>query len=304
MRLYHFTATSLAASILSDAIRLGHLVTHTDEIAHGVVWLTSYPYPDKTGVPMKETRLSSKQLAHASRVENRSLGNNLSHDKSRIRLGLDSNSLKSFEIVDNKPTGLISFEKWCKLVGAPKNWAKYIGMSACFDLENMTDEEKVRQMKKKGNTQESTWYLHFGPIAAKLLDAVDCKVGKDYVPFDFEKHGRNDLSYVGIECVSPTSLAELRKIVEPWSSLEMVYAAVFCEGPSARPEVTVRGGGVTCHIDIETGEVRQYINSRDDYPLSEVRGWIERHKAELSQCWDSALTAYYRYYPEEAPQDA
>ena len=254
MKLYHFTSVSLSKAILSDCLSQGHLDTHTGKILEGVVWFTTLPFPEGTGVPTQVKELNERELVKAKKLEGE-LRNNLSSDKSRIRLSLDSQSLQSFALVNGLPEGLISFEKWCKLLGAPKAWVKYMGLSALHDLENMSDEKLRKLLKKKDSSKEHTWYLHFGPVSPDLITAVDYKVGRDYVTYDLNAHGREALAEAGIECVSADSIRDLEKIIAPSHQHELIHAVVICCEPSDRKIVFIRGSGNTCLVDIESNEL-------------------------------------------------
>lgn len=299
MHLYHFTATNLTELIITHDLRLGHLDTHVGKTFHGVTWLTSYPFPDGTGVPMKETNMTEKELAHAARVQGQMPKNNISLDKSRIRIQIEAELLQPFSVVNGHLQGLIGYEEWCELIEAPKDWAKYIGVTASFNVSEMSREEVAHQMMQKGNTREGTWYLHFGPISSELFERVDCQVDGDYVKYDFEVHGRADMERVGNACFSSEFNAQLAQVIRPLHELELPKALVFCSDPAEPPEVTVRGGGVTCRFDAESGKVLTLVGERSDFPLEEVRTWVLNNRAESLRCWERAVESYYRYYPNE-----
>ncbi len=197
------------------------------------------------------------------------------------------------------PRGLISFEKWCKLYEAPKHWVREMGLSALYDLKSLTDEERFRLIKKKGNSKEGTWYLHFGPIPSSLITSVDCRVERDYVPYSFDDHGRAALSAVGVECVGVAATAELRGIIQPIHPHEIVHATVVCRSPSVPVEVCIRGGGNTCIINVETKALVVRSGNESPYPFELIHNWVDKFRSELESCWERALVTYYNFHPEE-----
>ncbi|MQG92117.1 hypothetical protein [Pseudomonas sp. MN1F] len=298
MKLYHFTSVSLAKAVLSDSLSQGHLDLHTGQIIKGVVWFTSLPFSKGTGVPTESKRISAKQAEKAIRVQGE-LRNDLTSDKSKIRLSLDARSLADFKMVDGMPSGLISFEKWCKLVGAPKHWVKYMGLSAMHDIDGLSDDELRRLLKKKDSSKEHTWYVHFGPVQPGLLEAVDVKVGNDYIPYDFERHGLEAMSESGIECVAGTAHKQLLEIVKPGHRHEIVHAGVICIDPSKDKNVCIRGLGNSCVLNIDSKRVVALHKEDSNYPKKAVELWAEENVHELTRCWERAVESFYRFYPEK-----
>lgn len=299
MRLYHYTAVGLAKSILTHDLSRGHLDTPDGGIIQGVVWFTSLPFPEGTGVPTETRQLKESEVRKAERVQGGMLRNNLTSDKSKLRLTLESDTLQPLRMENGLPRGLISFEKWCKLCGAPKDWVRDMGLSALYDLSTLSDEERFRLRKKKGNSKEETWFLHFGPISSELITAVDCRVGREYVPYSFDEHGRIALSAVGVECLSLAATAELQKILKPKHGYEIVHATVVCRAPSGPVEVCVRGGGNTCIINVETKALVARAGDNFPYPFELIHNWIDRFKLDIEGCWERALDTYYDFYPEQ-----
>lgn len=297
MRLYHFTGVTLAEAILSDMLRLGHLPTESGEILNGIVWLTSFPDPHGTGVPAKAERLSASKMAYSSQVTGKTDGSNLSYDKSRIRLTIESDALSPYTISNDRATGLISFEQWCKQAGMSKIWTKYMGLSAVMDVNNMTDDEKLRQMKKKGNTKEHTWYLHFGPIPVDLITTVEYRTGRSYEPYQFEKHGRDEYSQSGFACLSEETNLKLREIVPPANHHEHPKVSVLCQDPEGPIVVIVRGGGTMYTLNGTNGEV--LMKGKSEYPLEEVQEWVLQQRDEIEHRWGEAVESYYYHYPEK-----
>ncbi|QCI14098.1 hypothetical protein E6B08_23345 [Pseudomonas putida] len=298
MKLYHYTAATLAKGILSEGLTIGHLEDPQGKIIHGVVWFTSLPFPEGTGVPTGKHTLTESQAHKAKRVQG-VLRNKFTFDKTRVRLTYDSQDLPSYQVVDGQIRGLISFEKWCKLVNAPKRWAKHIGLSAFHDLNSLSDEELFRLHKKKGNSKESTWYLYFGKVSPDVVQAVDYKVGREYVTYDFDAHGRVEMALAGVECVGPIAHNDLAGIIKPLHRHETVHASIMCDEPLEKSIVCVRGGGNTCFIEFEE---KSFISLRTDdpaYPVSDIYQWIDRNIDELRRCKERALETYYKFYPEK-----
>ncbi|WP_158467733.1 hypothetical protein [Pseudomonas putida] len=156
-------------------------------------------------------------------------------------------------------------------------------------------------MKKKGNSKEGSWYLHFGPVASSLITSVDCRVGETYVPYDFDVHGRVALSAVGVECVSEIATAELQEILRPKHSHEIVHASIVCTSPTSPVEICVRGAGNTCIINVETKDLVARHGNDNPYPYELIHKWIEKYEPDIKNCWARALDKYYDFYPDEKP---
>lgn len=298
MKLYHFTSASLAKAVLSDSLSQGHLDLHTGQIMKGVVWFTSLPFPKGTGVPTESKKITAKEAQKAIRVQGE-LRNEWTADKSKIRLSVDSCSLSDFKMANGMPSGLISFEKWCKLLEAPKHWSKYMGLSAMYDLDLLSDEELRRLLKKKDSSKEHAWYLHFGPVPSEFISAVDVKVDNDYVPYDFERHGIKAMSELGIECVAGVAHERLLEIVKPAHGHEIVHAGVICADPSKDKNVCIRGFGNSCILSIDTNRVIALQKEDSKYPIKEIESWAEENSQELIRCWSGAVESFYRFYPEK-----
>lgn len=298
MKLYHFTAATLAKGILTEGQRSGHLEDPHGNIVRGVVWFTSLPFPEGTGVPNGKRNLTKSEILKAERVEGK-IRNTFTFDKTRVRLTYESQDLAPYQIVNGKISGLISFEKWCKLINAPKRWAKHIGLSAFYDLNSLSDEELLRLHKKKGNSKESTWYLYFGHVESHLVRAVDYKVGGEYVAYDFEAHGRAEMASVGVECVGTKASNDLAGIIKPSHVHETVHASVMCDEPLDKSIVCVRGGGNTCMVEFENKSLIGLHVNDPSYPIDDIYKWVDRNIEDLRQCKARALDTYYKFYPEK-----
>ncbi|PVZ37342.1 hypothetical protein [Pseudomonas sp. CC120222-01a] len=298
MKLYHFTSVSLAKAVLSDSLSQGHLDLHTGQIIKGVVWFTSLPFPKGTGVPTESKRISAKQAEKAVRLQGE-LRNDLTSDKSKIRFSVDARSLSDFKMVDGRPYGLISFDKWCRLVEAPKHWVKYMGLSAMHDIDGLSDDELRRLLKKKDSSKEHTWYLHFGPVQSSLIEAVDFKLGGNYISYDFERHGLEAMSELGIECVAGVAHTQLLEIVKPGHRQEIVHAGVICTDPLKDRNVCIRGLGNSCVLNIDSKRVVTLHKDDSNYPIKAVESWAEGNVHELIRCWEGAVESFYRFFPEK-----
>ena len=297
MELYHFTSIALSKTILSDCLSRGHLDLPEGGLIDNVVWFTTLPFPEGTGVPLEMKELNESELAHVQRVQGM-VNSNLSSDKSRIRLSVDSESLRPITIANNIFNGLISFVEFCEKINAPKNWAKAIGISALHDL-NVISREKFNQLLNDNNSStEDAWYLHFGPVPRELITSVEYRIDKSYVPYDLNAHGREALAEVGIECVNSESIRELEKILKPSHKYELVHATIFCSNPTARKIVVIRGSGNICLVDIESKKQLMLHAKDPSYPEKEVQNWVANNVDELSRCWELALASYYRFHPE------
>ncbi|WP_025854641.1 hypothetical protein [Pseudomonas sp. CHM02] len=295
MKLYHFTAVPLAESILSDALRFGHVPIPEEEPLTGYTWLTTSAYPEGTGVPQETVELTEQQLAYVEFVERRKPKNTLSQDKSRVRIMIDSDDLKDYDRA--KKVGLVSFLELYRWLGIPALFGKYVGLSANMNVGELTAQALQHQLSLTGNSEEHCWYLHRGAIPAQLIQEV-CYLTQDgYVPYDFETHGRVDMQAAGFGCAREQINARLATVLPASNRFEAPKAFVICENPNAPIYLTVRGAGTTHSFDMETGEPVTAVDT--NYPLASVQQFVIAHRDEWQVCRNAAIAGYYRFYPEQ-----
>lgn len=295
MKLYHFTAVPLAESIISDALRFGHVPIPEEAPLTGYTWLTTSTYPEGTGVPQETVELTEQQLAYVESIEGRKPKNNLSQDKSRVRIMIDSDDLENYDRA--KKVGLVSFLELYRWLGIPALFGKYVGLSANMDVTELTDEALQHELSLTGNTEEHCWYLHRGPIPAKLIREVSYLTQDGYVPYDFEAHGRADMQAAGFGCASAQINALLAGVLTASNRFEAPKAMVICENPNAPIYLTVRGAGTTHLFNMETGEPVTAVDA--NYPLVSVQQFVRAHRDEWQACRNAAIAGYYRFFPEQ-----
>lgn len=297
MKLYHFTAVPLAEGILSDAMRIGHVPLPNDEPLTFFTWFTTSPYPEGTGVPQQSVRLTAHELDYVDRVEGNKPTNSHSHDKSKVRIMVDSADLTPFDKQTMK--GLISFVGLYEFLGYSPMSAKRVGLSAYMDLSLLSPEALQRELSCTDNTEEHCWYVHRGRIPADLIREVSYRTDEGYVPYDFESHGRKDMEGAGFACASAPTNAALSEILAPLHGFENAKATLLCLDPDKPVFVTVRGSGVIMEFDIETGKPVSLVSA--NYPFASITQFILDHREEWLECRDRALAACYVHHPEWRP---
>ncbi|WP_369989393.1 hypothetical protein [Pseudomonas xanthosomatis] len=252
-------------------------------------------------MPTEARKISSSEAEYAKRVQGE-LRNDFTADKSKIRLCVDSKNLSSFEIVEGHPSGLISYPNFCDLMKIPREWVKIVGLSALYDLNALSDDELQRLISDTNSSTENTWYLHFGPVKPELISAVDFKIGKDYVSYDFDRHGRQAMSDLGFECISGDAHQRLLEFLKPGHHHDFVHSAIVCADPLGFKMATIRGLCNSCYVDIEKAEIVGLHRDDPNYPRRDVQEWIMQNIDELNRCWVAAVERFYKFFPEKRPK--
>lgn len=288
MKFYHFTPVPAAESILSSSLSRGHLYLPDGELRRGVVWLTSDHRPWGHGLPDGKVAPTVEQVRHLELVQGGPLKNTVLSDHTAIRLTLD--------LPEDLP-GLVSFRKFALEFGG-RDYLRGYGLSAIYSIRNLTPKQ-FKQASRTAVTKEATWWLSFVPIPPVAIKAVDFNEQGNFVPYDFEVHGRKAMEESGITCPGRNALDEIRAIVEPCHPLEQPKAMLICTDPSAEPVVVIRGLALQKGdriISIENTPASSSATNDIDRQLLE---WTSRHKDELLDCWRLAVERYYAYYPEK-----
>lgn len=285
MKLYHYTSTSLGEAILSDSISQGHLMHSDGTFSQGVVWLTTDPLPYAHGLTLGTEKMDASQIAHQERLAGAPLRNTRTQNKTELRFTVDLDP-------DATPW-LMSFMEYCS-VNESKTWAKSFGLSCLTNLKTASDKE-LKRLLRHATTKETTWWLSFRPVSTEKIVAVDFNAGSQFVPYDFELHGRSALRRYGFVFPGEACLQQVADLVPAAHPFERPKAFVFCEDPSKPAKVAIRGGGVVRAFEILGA--KPFVGEIDAIGAT-LQQWVMRHKDELMNCWQEAAELYYEVYPD------
>lgn len=288
MKLYHYTASSLGEAILSDAISQGHLMHSDGTMSQGVAWLTTDPSADGHGLTLGTEKMDSSAIAHQERVAGARVRNNRTLDKTQLRL--------TVELDPDATPWLMSFLDYCK-ANEPKAWAKTFGPSCLTDLRT-TSEKELKRLLRYATTKEATWWLSFRAVPTERIVAVDFNLGGQFVPYDFELHGREALRSLGFVFPGKAALDEVAELLPSAHAFERPKAFVICEDSTKPAKVAIRGGGTVRGFEVVGA---QPVVGELDATGSALQTWVKRREAELMACWTEAAELYYDTYPERRP---
>jgi hypothetical protein len=285
MKLYHYTSITLGEAILSSAIKDGHLMHSDGGMSRGVVWLTTDPRPAGHGLLLGGEQITASQVAFSERATGRPAPNCLAtHNKTQLRI--------SVELDSESDPRLMSFMSYCK-THETKQWSKMMGLSCLIDVKR-TPTKDLRRLMRTTSTKETTWWLSFSPVRPDCFVSVDVNVKCKFEPYDFERHGREQMRRDGFAFPSALAQAELGEIVEPSHQFEQTKAFVFCENPDKPPKVVVRGGSMVRAFEIGT---RALVVGDVDQKTVPLQAWIARHEEELRACWCEAVKLFDEFHP-------
>lgn len=285
MKLFHYTSVALAESILSSSISQGHLMQSDGEMLKPVVWLTTEPRSWGHGLTSGDETPSPSEIAHSERVQGGPLRNNRTADKTRIRIAV--------ELDPKTAPDLMSFMEYAK-THESKAFAKTYGISARYKLAKLTPKN-FQRIARHEKTMESTWWLSFSPVPTSAFIEVAIGEAGRFVPYVFEQHGRPVMRDAGFAIPSPTALESLQQIVPSSHRYELTKAILICGDPTEVPKVSIRGGGAIRTFDVLTAD---HLKGTDDELTPVLQGWINTHRAELTNCWNDAVELYFVAYPE------
>lgn len=287
MRLYHFTAVSMAEAILSKGLSRGHIKHSDGSIRDSVVWLATDPEPAGHGLLTGKEKMTASNFAYLTRVQGSAPKNSVMFNKTRIRITVE------LEAGDGT---LIPFVDYYASQGEKPLEAKLMGLSAYVENPWRLPFAKRQQLMKTTVTKEASWWLSFAPIAASKITRVEYNSAAGFVDYDFDAHGRRHFHDAGFVAPCAATLESLRPLVPCHNPFEKAKAFAFCADPKQDACVVIRGGGEDYAFDVATGDSLFGTSHPNGPALSE---WVRLHSAELLECWAQATDVYYTYYPNE-----
>ncbi|TWI48999.1 hypothetical protein IQ22_04133 [Pseudomonas duriflava] len=295
MNLYHYTSVTLAGSIFNTSLWLGqYLAQNTKKYGH-CVWLTTHPEPKGHGLLTGE-KLSIDDVQFLQEI-GAPAKNLTTHNKTQVRITINSEKLDSWSSENLKVSGLIKYSKFSKQLGESAIWRKTYGLSCVYKLEALSDDE-LRRYMKQAKTMEDTWYLYFGSIPPELFEEVSFQTSAGFVAYDFETHGRKAYESCGLHVIEKPLLAQFHELCPPLNKFDIPYAAVFCANHESQPSVSFQGRGATWDIDMKEFHVKSRLGELPSN-IDLIVDWTRRNQDELMSLWPAAVASYNRYYPDK-----
>lgn len=285
MKFYHFTAVSMAESIISKGLSEGHIKHGDGSIRKPVVWLTTDPQADGHGLLTGQEKLTASRLAYVTRVEGAAPKNSVVFNKTRIRITVDLPADDSL---------IMPFVDYYAQRGEKPDEAKLMGLSAYVENPWRLPRATQRHLMKTTATKESSWWLSFGPISASAITRVEYNGPTGFVDYEFETHGRRPFQDAGFVATCDATLQSLRPLMHCQHPFEIPKAFTFCADPKQAACVIIRGGGRDYVFDLANG-APLYGTSHPNGPALSI--WVRQHSSELLDCWAEAVDIYKTYYP-------
>ncbi|RMV72795.1 MULTISPECIES: hypothetical protein [Pseudomonas syringae group] len=296
MKLYHYTSVPLAEAIFFSSLRIGQYKTEKG-MTFQCVWLTENPAPEGHGL------LTGEQLttAQVERLRNRgeAVANNQTHDKTQVRIELDSSNLSSFSIdAESRPHGLIRYVELSEMVGDQDLYRKYMGLSCYCDMATVTDEQLVFLMKNQP-TQEEGWWLYFGEISSELFSGVSFMQSDIATPYSFESHGRSVVDTYGLHIASEPALTDLHQILPRLGRFDTPKALAFCREHDSKPSINFQWDKSIWDISLDGQYSTNLIFGELPENISLVIDWMSSNDGQLQALWLAAVESYNRFYPDK-----
>jgi hypothetical protein len=296
MKLYHYTSVPLAEAIFASSLRIGKYQTEKGTLLQ-CVWLTENPAPEGHGLLTGEP-LTAAQVA-GLRNQGKTVSNNHTHDKTQVRIELDSSSLANFFVDDeSRPHGLIRYEEFSELVGDRELYRKAMGLSCYCDMSTVTDEQLTNLMHNQP-TQEKSWWLYLGEIPSALFSDVSfIQSSGGATPYSFENHGRSVMEANGLHMASEPILADLHQILPRAGRFDTPQALAFCREHSSKPTISFQWDKSIWEISLDGQYSTTLKLGKMPESLSLVIDWMARNDVQLKALWLAAVDSYNRFYPD------
>lgn len=296
MKLYHYTSVPLAEAIFFSSLRFGQYQTEKRGTFQ-CVWLTENPAPEGHGL------LTGEQLTTAQveglRNRGEAVSNNHTHDKTQVRIELDSSNLSSFSIdAKGRPHGLIRYVELSRMVGDHDLYRKSMGLSCYCDMKTVTDEQLDYLMRNQP-TQEESWWLYFGEISSELFSGVSFMQSGIATPYSLESHGRSVMETYGLHMASESALADLHQILPHLGRFDTPQALAFCRMHDSKPSISFQWGESIWDISLD-GQYSTTLRLGElPENLSLVKDWMSSNDGQLQALWLAAVESYNRFYPDK-----
>src|SRR5690554_8164889 len=302
--LHHYTSVSLACSIFSTDLRYGHYNTQRHGIIQPVVWLTTSLNEKEHGLLTGQKINNDKDRAYLAKVQGKHAKNDFTHDKTKIRIDIEENNLDKFDpqkfgaAPQSQWKGLVDYEKFSRLVlGEDKLFRNAIGLSCFHDLSKLSDHEAKALLHKK-QKNISTWKLYFGGIHPNHFTRVRFKQNNgEYVPFDFEQHGRDECANNGIHYLPRDVLKEYAALIHPLNKYEVPYLAAFCAEPSEEAHIKCQSGCDEWIIKLDDSLACEAVRGKLPENIELIRELVADNKEKAMTAWKSAVSSYFDFYP-------
>ena len=302
--LHHYTSVPLACGIFSTDLRYGHYQSQNHGVIQPLVWLTTSLNEKEHGLLTGQKINNEKDRAYAAKIQGKQLRNDFTQDKTQIRIDIDEKDLEKLDLTLSQKTplsqwqGLVEYEKFSRIIlGEDKLYRQSIGLSCFYDIAALSDSEAKSLIHRK-QKNISTWRLHFGGIHPNFFKKVRFKQKNgEYVPFDFERHGRKVCAESGFQYLSKEVLEEYMEIIPTATEYEIPLVAAFCSDPSERAHINFRSGSQEWMIKLDDNMTYESIRGPIPDDIERVRELLAANKKEAQAAWEQAVETYYEYNP-------
>jgi len=265
----------MAESILASGLSNGHLSRANGAIERPVVWLTSDQSHEGHGLLTGAEKITESSRSYMERASGKKLKNGYVADKTQIRIKVR---------VQQNDRRLIPYVKYCIDNGDGKVFAKIMGLTCYYDINELSDIELL-SLAKSSQTKEDTWYLYHGVIPPTQIIAMDYSLDGKFVTYDFESHGREKMIFDGVVPASQEATERLQSFFDRGFQLDKISAVTFCATPDQAPMVMIRGCGMQLLVDVVREE---FLQGSPPAKAESVLRWIRDHKDELLRSYQLA----------------
>jgi hypothetical protein len=290
MELYHYTSVPLLHSILNEGISKGHFLRSNNQILYGHCWYTTSPLPHGHGLPDGTEVLtqSDKEFAQRAASGESSSSVNSLQNKKLIRIKVDYEWLE-------KEERFYKFSKLLQIYGESSLYSKVLGVMGWVKPATLSDSE-LRRWIKSPKLKHDTWFVHQGVLPVERILSIEFMEKEDnYVPYNFEIHGRPELERNGLYSISDAELDEVNNHEQHAPFLSGSVVVIF-PNPKATPAIVFKKRSCALVLNIQTGA---YIGSEgsifSDEDAIRLGIWTRNHSEYLMSLWNKSKESWFRH---------
>lgn len=289
MFLYHFTSLALYHSILESSINDGHVRLQDGGILKPVVWMTTSPLSNCTGVRSGGV-YSEGEYNYAEMIQGGGLKNNIVVDKTKVRIKIDMDKLKLIG-------GTYKYEEFMRGLNQSKNYTKSLSLSATHNLNNLTDKQLIRLSKTIDNGK--SWYLSIKDVPVDTFLSIDFQVSDNqFIPYNYECNGRDGMEALGFMSPSKEKTSYLNNLIEG-VVFEPYNILLMKDNDECNPVVLFRVRGVFCMVDIcDSYVIFDHSTIKPRIDNSTLIDWVKLEKKYLLTLWRKAENRYEEFKVE------
>lgn len=291
MDLYHFTGVPMLHGIMaSPGINRGYIVLADNSILQGWSWFTTSPLPYGHGLCDGTEIITEKKREFIRRLSGNDKPVFELQNKRLIRIKIDADWLK-------KQEGFYSYINLMRELNQPKLLIKYAAIDGWVDFDTLSDAE-VKKWMKSPKTKEKTWYVFNGLVpSCRILSVEFMEKTNNYVPYDFEMHGRAIMEKTGLHAISESLLQSLNSVVHTQYLPGSVIA--FCQEKESLPSIIFRNSSFFVAVELQTvSAITHHFDGNESFELDKniILAWVSANKRALNELWQVSVESYHRFY--------